>query len=647
MCLTLTGLKIVSLQSLVCSKCALKLDLHKAFDSIQWDFIMGALQKLNFPGKFLKWIYLCISTPSYSVKVNGSLCGFFEGRKGLRQGDPISPYLFAVAMNVLSSMLAQTPTNFKFHWKCIEMKLTHLFYADDVLLFSNGDIASLTHLMDCVSHFSNASGLSPSIGKSSAYFGNCTEEFTSWFDTTYGIAHGQLPVRFLGVPLISTMLRHNDCMPLLDKITARIGCWTSALLSLAGRVQLIKSVLYAIQAYWTNHFLLPASVHCKLQSLFTRFMWKGDVNTKGGAKISWDSICLLYAEGGLDFKHTKEWNQAQIMSHLCKIVCKNKGLWAKWVNKTVLKRKHFWVMKMPNDCSWIFRNILRLRSVARQFLSFKIGNGLGISIWFDPWWHNICLASNKHDRIIAQSGISSEDNVHSLISTGSWHLPRPFHRIHHIHPGFQHWLQNFDFPNFDLSSADVILWDGIPLHKVKARNIWNSIRSSSPQVVWHKFVWHRFRIIRYAHLEWILCHGRLPTLHRLASFGLDVLQLCHLCVGGIETDSHLFITCHYSSFILNKLAGLISFGYVGANWVEVILSLGNISNHIHRDIALLTVQTFAYHIWRERNSRLHDKGALGPNRIIQSIMVDIKAKLHNTEWFNKHANLELYRWILI
>lgn len=84
------------------SKCALKLDLHKAFDSIHWNFIMGgALRKLNFPTKFLKWNYLCISTTSFSVKVNGSLCGFFDGRKGFRQGNPISPYLFAVAMNVV------------------------------------------------------------------------------------------------------------------------------------------------------------------------------------------------------------------------------------------------------------------------------------------------------------------------------------------------------------------------------------------------------------------------------------------------------------------------------------------------------------------------------------------------------------------
>ncbi|XP_074342467.1 uncharacterized protein LOC141680033 [Apium graveolens] len=126
-------------------KCALKIDLHKAFDSLDWNFLMTALHKLGFPSKFLGWIYACISTSMYSIKINGILSGYFKGKKGLRQGDPMSPYLFTVAMNVLSSLLMKIPDDFKFHWKCRELNLTYLFYADDVLLFSRGDEASVMH----------------------------------------------------------------------------------------------------------------------------------------------------------------------------------------------------------------------------------------------------------------------------------------------------------------------------------------------------------------------------------------------------------------------------------------------------------------------------------------------------------------------
>lgn len=224
----------------------------------------------------------------------GALCGFFEGKKGLRQGDPISLYLFSIAMNVLSCMLAVTPMGFKYHWKCKDLELTHLFYADDVLLFSIGDIGSVSHLMDCVKKFAVSSGLHPSLTKSTVFFGNCKQDFICWFDQTFGIVRGALSVKFLGVPLILSKLSHNDCIPLQDKVSARISCWTSLLLSFAGRVQLIRAVVFAIQAYWSKHFLLPGSVHRKLQTLFTRFLWKGDVNSKGGQKlVGTRSVVLL------------------------------------------------------------------------------------------------------------------------------------------------------------------------------------------------------------------------------------------------------------------------------------------------------------------------------------------------------------------
>lgn len=155
-----------------------------------------------------------------------------------------------------------------------------------MLLFCNSNSDSMSHLINCVHRFAISSGLHPSLAKSTVFFGNCRPDFITWFDQNFGIDHGVLPVKFLGVPLISSMLSHNNCIPLLEKVTARIGFWTSLLLSFVGRVQLLRTILFAMQAYWTRNFILPQSVHSKLQTLFTRFLWKGDINSKGGAKIT-------------------------------------------------------------------------------------------------------------------------------------------------------------------------------------------------------------------------------------------------------------------------------------------------------------------------------------------------------------------------
>lgn len=109
-------------------KLTLKIDIAKAFDSVRWDFLVACLQALNLPPDYIQWIHACFSTTSYSVGINGRLHGYFKGTKGLRQEDPLSPYLFGLVMNTLSHKLnagAQSG-RFGYHPRCQESGLTHL-----------------------------------------------------------------------------------------------------------------------------------------------------------------------------------------------------------------------------------------------------------------------------------------------------------------------------------------------------------------------------------------------------------------------------------------------------------------------------------------------------------------------------------------
>ncbi|XP_074351776.1 uncharacterized protein LOC141690920 [Apium graveolens] len=236
-------------------------------------------------------------------------------------------------------------------------------------------------------------------------------DFVDWFDSTFAIPRGNIPVHFLGVPLISSQMCINDYMSLIEKITSRLNSWENLLLSLAGRTLLIKSVIHAIEAFWGNHFLLPMAVHANIQSHLSRFLWKGNINHKGGAKVSLTIVYLPREEGGLGLKNMVDWNRTQILIHLIRVIIHNKSLWPTWVNKIVLKNKHFWTLDLPIDASWIWRKILRLRSMALQFIYYSISTGENVSLWFEPWWGNICLANTKSSVIISQYGLHHSDKV--------------------------------------------------------------------------------------------------------------------------------------------------------------------------------------------------------------------------------------------
>ncbi|GKB85854.1 RNA-directed DNA polymerase, eukaryota, reverse transcriptase zinc-binding domain protein [Tanacetum coccineum] len=192
---------------------AFKIDIQKAYDTVNWSFLEVVL-----------------------THVNGESHGFFKGGRGLRQGDPISPYLFTIVMEVFTLMMRR-------------------------------NISRIQHLLE----------LSRIQWRSLA---------------------GKLLMRYLRVPLITKRLGVKDCKVLIDKINGRENNWKNKCLSYAGRLLLIASILESIHVYWATVFLLPKTVINDINKLLKGFLWCNGEMTRGKAKVTWKNICRPKDRGG-------------------------------------------------------------------------------------------------------------------------------------------------------------------------------------------------------------------------------------------------------------------------------------------------------------------------------------------------------------
>lgn len=152
----------------------LKLDMQKAFDRVEWDFLCDYLLKLGFSDKWVLLVKQCISSVSYSVRVNGDLSTPFIPTRGIQQGDPLSPYLFILMANALSSLMTKAVEDksikgIKLNTTC--PTLSHLLFADDAIFFLKGTITEAQNLANILNQYCFASGQAINLNKSGIFFG--------------------------------------------------------------------------------------------------------------------------------------------------------------------------------------------------------------------------------------------------------------------------------------------------------------------------------------------------------------------------------------------------------------------------------------------------------------------------------------------
>lgn len=523
-------------------RCAFKVDIRKAYDSVNWEFLFSALRLFGFPDQMVGWIKECVTTPSYSIIVNGESHGFFKAEKGLRQGDPLSPYLFSLVMQVLSIMLKKRISQdgfFKYHSKCEILKISHLCFADDLFLFSHGDPWSVQILRDALDEFGNASGLWPNEEKSNVFFCHVSDENKNLIIAIMRFDMGTLPVKYLGVPLITTRLWHADCSPLIDQVKKAIQQWQNNWLSYAGRLQLALSVLMSMQVYWSSVFILPVSVSNAIEKLIRDFIWGGTNMVQRRSKVAWKDVCMPKEEGGLGIRPLRIWNKTLMVYHIWIIVSNRDSLWVKWIHTYRLKGRNFWQQKIPWDASISWKRILSIRETFRQFFHCEIGNGNDTVFWNDIWILEEPLCARMSHRDITNMGFDGSEKVSDFAVGDQVVFPTSLMFI---------WPELRGKSLFiNARRKDKVVWRSINGKKSAFNSsiVWNDVKDSRPRVEWKHLVWYSNSIPKHSFILWLAIRGKLLTQDRMQAWQNMGNSSCAFCGSQWDSLNHLFFECFF------------------------------------------------------------------------------------------------------
>lgn len=243
----------------------------------------------------------CVSSASASILLNGSPSQPFKLQRGLRKGDPLSPFLFVLIAEVLSKLI-QKATNSGL-WKGTKIcndgpEITHLQYADDMLIFCDANIESLKNIQKTLIIYHLASGLEVNFHKSSLIGLNISQIWLQQAATTLRCKTGSIPFTYLRLPIGANVSRVRAWDPVIERMAKKLASWKSKMLSIGGRITLIKSSLTNLPVYFMSIFPIPKGVIEKINKIIRAFLWSGDSKKKAISLVAWNQFrCRNHWEG--------------------------------------------------------------------------------------------------------------------------------------------------------------------------------------------------------------------------------------------------------------------------------------------------------------------------------------------------------------
>ncbi|KAL0314573.1 UNVERIFIED_CONTAM: putative mitochondrial protein [Sesamum angustifolium] len=497
---------------------ALKLDISKAYDKIEWKF----LEKILF--------------------------GSVIPQRGLRQGDPLSPYLFLLCTEAFSALLQREERGGRLQGVAVcrrAPRVSHLLFADDTLIFCQAKVDAAWCILEVLDNFGRAAGQEINFAKSSVVFSRNT--VASLRDEIQGILNIRVEGRhdlYLGLPSVVGKTRRSVFQSIRDRVWNRINGWNERNLSQAGKEILIKAVAQAIPTYAMGCFRLPISLIKELQSMVANFWWHNG-KTRKTHWINWRKLCKSKVQGGLGFRDLQVFNLAMLSKQLWRIISKPDSLLCRVLRARYFPDGHVLSAPAGRNPSYTWRSIQAAQQVCGG-LRWRIRSGRSVRIWEIPGSRAPSLF------------LSFLRQIHSLICV-SVTLSMPLRRS-----GI-----TVSFASFWQDDIDVIL--AIPLSLIDGEDfpIWHhthnglfSVRSAyhvalslahqplpsssnlaSPvwKTIWKANVPSKIRVF-----IWKVAHNALPTGRNLLQKLRFEPLACPLCCSEDEDVEHVFLRCPFA-----------------------------------------------------------------------------------------------------
>ncbi|XP_058764138.1 uncharacterized protein LOC131637556 [Vicia villosa] len=576
---------------------AVKLDMAKAYDRMEWGFVVGILRSMGFPSNLVNLISNCITTVTYQVLINGKASGVI-------------------------CMLKKEAREAQIHGIQVARKapvITHLLFADDSLLFARALCTEAAKIMDILKRYESSSGQMVNLDKSEVSFSrNVPEADKQMIRNRMGVKTVEAHSRYLGLPALFGRSKKLVFSQVINRVWKKVKGWKEKTMSRAGKEVLIKAVAQAIPTYVMGCFKLPEDCCKEIESLLARFWWGSSADDNKIHWLSWAKMTKAKGAGGMGFRGIGDFNVSLLGKQFWRLQMGNSSLLERVFKSRYYPRTPIGEAKLGYAPSYAWRSIFGAKELIDMGSRWRIGAGDQVNILRDNWIPGAAAA-----KVLGPvQGISAEATVSYLIDEDlrCWK-----HDL--IKECFSPMVceEILSIPLSWRNMEDKLIWYPEKDGEFSVKSAYHLLRSKrdaafpgpsshSQNLVW-KRIWQAPVHNRVRNFLWRTAKDILPTRANLHKRKVNLAPDCPLCHSHVESSNHLFLHCNVSKqvWFLSPLGLRIPPSSDLIFWLDKMLNSGD--PYVSQLFSVIL-----WKIWFYRNRVIFKKEDFVPHKVVHEAM---------------------------